>query len=115
VCTFADHLQVAPRQTLSFGAEELVLSIGRNSNATVILDPENTSQPDALLRRLPEPGGQTRVNEAGYLAAPPELIVQVASGFASIDLRDKQRAHCRNGAREYSPTPVTSSPGATRP
>jgi len=47
------------------------------TNATVILDTENTVQPDALLRRLPEHGGLTRVNEDGYLAGPPELIVEV--------------------------------------
>ena len=70
-------------------------------NATVILDPENTVQPDALLRRLPEHGGLSRVNEDGYLAGPPELIVEVASSSASIDLRDKRRAYCRNGVREY--------------
>jgi Uma2 family endonuclease len=71
------------------------------TNATVILDPENTVQPDALLRRLPEHGGLSRVNEAGYLAGPPELIVEVAASSASIDLRDKRRAYCRNGVREY--------------
>jgi len=57
-----------------------------HTNATVILDAENTVQPDALLRRLPEHGGLTRVNEDGYLAGPPELIVE---------------AYCRNGVREY--------------
>ena len=71
------------------------------TNATVILDAENTVQPDALLRRLPEHGGLTRVNEAGYLDGPPELIVEVAASSASIDLRDKRRAYCRNGVREY--------------
>ncbi len=58
-------------------------------------------QPDALLRRLPEHGGLTRVNEAGYLAGAPELIVAVAASYASTALRDKRRAYCRNGAREY--------------
>ena len=72
-----------------------------HTNATVILDAENTVQPDALLRRLPEHGGLTRVNEAGYLAGPPELIEEVAASSASIDLRDKRRAYCRNGVREY--------------
>ncbi len=71
------------------------------ANTTVILDAENTVQPDALLRFLPEHGGLTRVNEAGYLAGPPELIVEVAASSASIDLRDKLRAYCRNGVREY--------------
>jgi len=70
-------------------------------NATVILDAENTVQPDALLRRLPEHGGLTRVNDDGYLTGPPELIVEVAASSASIDLRDKRRAYCRNGVREY--------------
>ena len=70
-------------------------------NTTVILDAENTVQPDALLRRLPEHGGLTRVNDDGYLTGPPELIVEVAASSASIDLRDKRRAYCRNGVREY--------------
>jgi len=69
-------------------------------NATVILDAENTVQPDALLRRLPEHGGLSRVNEDGLLTGPPELIVEVAASSASIDLRDKRRACCRNGVRE---------------
>jgi Uma2 family endonuclease len=42
-----------------------------------------------------------RVNDDGYLASPPELIVEVAVSSASIDLRDKRRAYCRNGVREY--------------
>ncbi len=70
-------------------------------NATVVLDAENTFQPDALLRLLPEHGGLTHVNDDGYLAGPPELIVEVAASSASIDLRDKRRAYCRNGVREY--------------
>jgi len=71
------------------------------ANATVILDAENTVQPDALLRRLPDHGGLTRVNEDGYLAGPPELIVEVASSSAAIDMRDKRRAYCRNRVQEY--------------
>lgn len=71
------------------------------ANTTVILDPENTLQPDALLRYLSEHGGRSRVNEDGYLTGPPELIVEVATSSASIDLRDKRRAYCRNGVREY--------------
>jgi Uma2 family endonuclease len=63
-----------------------------HTNATVILDAENTVQPDTLLRC---------VTEDGYLAGPPELIVELASSSASIDLRNKRRAYCRNGVREY--------------
>jgi Uma2 family endonuclease len=72
-----------------------------HANVTVILDAENTVQPDALLRRLPEHGGLTRVTTDGYLTGPPELVVEVASSSASIDLRDKRRAYCRNGVQEY--------------
>jgi len=71
------------------------------ANTTVILDAENTVQPDALLRRLPQHGGLSRVTAEGYLAGAPELIVEVAASAASIDLRDKRRAYCRNGVREY--------------
>ena len=67
------------------------------ANTTVILDAENTVQPDALLRRLPEHGGLTRVNEDGYLAGPPELIVEVAASSASIDLR-----HALVAAQEFA-------------
>ena len=37
------------------------------TNITVILNAENTVQPDALLRHLPEHGGLTRVSEDGYV------------------------------------------------
>jgi Uma2 family endonuclease len=70
-------------------------------NATVRLDPENVPQPDALLRILPECGGQTRLDAAGYLFGPPELIVEVAASSVSIDLHDKLRAYRRAGVREY--------------
>ena len=53
------------------------------------------------MRRRPEPDGLTRVNADGCLAGPPELMVEVAASSASIDLRDKRRAYCRNGVREY--------------
>jgi Uma2 family endonuclease len=71
------------------------------TNPTVTLDAENTVQPDALLRRLPAHGGLTRVSEDGYLIGPPELIAEVAGSSASIHLRDKRQAYCRNGVREY--------------
>ncbi len=58
-------------------------------------------QPDSILRRLPEHGGLSRVNEDGYIVGPPELIIEVAASSASIALRDKRRAYVRNGVREY--------------
>jgi Uma2 family endonuclease len=79
------------------------------TNITVVLDTENTFQPDALLRRLPEQGGLTRPTEEGYLAGAPELVVEIAASSASIDLRDKFRAYCRNGVREYIVWRVTEN------
>jgi Uma2 family endonuclease len=71
------------------------------ANVTVRLDPENVPQPDALLRILPECGGQTRLDAAGYLFGPPELIVEVVASSVAIDLHDKLRAYRRAGVREY--------------
>ena len=79
------------------------------ANVTVILDAENTAQPDAVLRRLPRFGGATRETEDGYLAATPELIVEIAVSSGSIDLRDKRRAYCRNGVPEYLVWRVTEN------
>jgi Uma2 family endonuclease len=71
------------------------------SNTTVILDSENTPQPDSLLRLRSEYGGKTTVNEAGLLVGPPELCVEIAVSSASIDLGGKWRAARRNGVVEY--------------
>ena len=70
-------------------------------NATVRLDLDNEVQPDALLRRLPACGGQTRVGDDDYLDGAPELIAEIAASSASYDLHDKLRAYRRNGVREY--------------
>jgi hypothetical protein len=53
------------------------------------------------LRILPECGGQARLDAAGYLFGPPELIVEVAASSVAIDLHDKLRAYRRAGVREY--------------
>lgn len=71
------------------------------ANLTVQLDPENTVQPDALLRLLPEHGGECRPGDKGYLRGAPELIVEIAASSASVDLHDKRRAYERNGVKEY--------------
>lgn len=70
-------------------------------NGTVKLDADNIFQPDGLLRKLPEKGGMTRVDEDGYLAGPPELIVEIAASSASIDLHRKRDVYLRHGVPEY--------------
>lgn len=72
-----------------------------SDNATVRLDWDNEPQPDALLRILPQFGGQTRI-ENDYIAQAPELVVEIARSSVSYDLHDKKKeAYRRNGAREY--------------
>ena len=68
-------------------------------NATVRLDVENEPQPDALLRI--DVGGQSTVDEDGYVAGAPELIAEVAASSASYDLHDKLDAYRRNQVQEY--------------
>ena len=69
-------------------------------NSTIRLDWDNEPQPDALLRILPEYGGQSRL-EAGYVTEAPELVAEIAATSASYDLHDKLNAYRRNGVREY--------------
>ncbi len=70
-------------------------------NTTVILDADNTPQPDACLCLKPGRGGRTRISAKKYLMGAPELIVEVAASSASIDLNDKMDAYARNGVGEY--------------
>jgi Uma2 family endonuclease len=71
------------------------------ANTTVILDADNTPQPDACLCLKPGRGGRMRISEKKYLMGPPELIVEIAASSASIDLHDKMEAYARNGVGEY--------------
>jgi len=70
-------------------------------NATAILGDDSEPQPDAALIIEPERGGQTSVSEDGYATGPPELIVEVASSSASIDLHAKRRDYEQAGVLEY--------------
>jgi Uma2 family endonuclease len=64
-------------------------------NATVILDSENTLQPDGILQ-FKRTSGRSK-----YLEGPPEMIIEVAASSASIDTREKLRACERNRVPEY--------------
>jgi Uma2 family endonuclease len=70
-------------------------------NATVRLDLDNETQPDAFLIIRPERGGQTRISEHQYIEGAPELVAEVASSSASYDLGKKQHVYRRSGVREY--------------
>ena len=72
-----------------------------DDNATVRLDLDNEPQPDALLRIDPAAGGRSRLSADDYIEGGPELIVEVATSSAAIDLHDKLGSYRRNGVREY--------------
>ena len=70
-------------------------------NATAILSDDSEPQPDAALVIDSESGGQSSLSEDGYATGPPELIVEVASSSASIDLHAKRRDYEQAGVLEY--------------
>lgn len=71
------------------------------ANSTTRLSPDDVPQPDALLRILPECGGQSRLDAAGYLLGAPELIVEIAASSVSLDAGDKLVAYRRARVQEY--------------
>ncbi|NJK51605.1 MAG: Uma2 family endonuclease [Leptolyngbyaceae cyanobacterium SU_3_3] len=68
-------------------------------NSTTRLDLDNEPQPDALLRI--EVGGSSTISEDGYIEGAPELVVEIATSSAAIDLGAKRNAYRRNGVQEY--------------
>jgi len=71
------------------------------ANPTLILDSENTPQPDSALCYTPAKGGRARINSNGYLTGAPELICEVSSSSASLDMNAKLAAYRRSGVQEY--------------
>lgn len=70
-------------------------------NSTVRLDLDNEPQPDALLRLEPALGGNSWIDDDGYINGGPELIAEVAASSAAYDLHDKPKVYRRNGVQEY--------------
>lgn len=71
------------------------------TNVTLLLGPDDTPQPDAMLRVLPECGGATVVDAKGYLQGGPELVVEIAASSASNDVHEKLATYRRARVREY--------------
>ena len=67
-------------------------------NVSVRLDPVSEVQPDALLRLE---HGQSRVSEDDFIEGAPELIAEVASSSAAIDLHRKLGVYLQSGVQEY--------------
>lgn len=68
---------------------------------TVILDSRNEPEPDAVLLRRSESGGQSRISLEDYITGAPELVVEISASSVSMDLGPKLQAYQRNGVREY--------------
>ena len=69
-------------------------------NSSLRLDLDNMPQPDCLLMRLPEFGGQAEIVD-GYIDGAPEWVGEVSSSTVSIDLHAKLNVYRRSGVREY--------------
>ncbi len=70
-------------------------------NATVILGDDSEVQPDGQLRIPRDLGGQTEINEDGYITGAPELVAEVALSSRSHDLNAKKFDYERAGVCEY--------------
>ena len=70
------------------------------ARVTVLLPPDSEPEPDVSLIIEPDCGGRTRV-EDGYLAGPPELVIEIANSSVSCDLDSKYRMYEKLGVREY--------------
>ena len=69
-------------------------------NATTLLGPRSEPQPDALLRILPECGGQTAAHPK-FVSGVPELVLEVSHSSRYTDLGPKLDDYERAGVREY--------------
>jgi Uma2 family endonuclease len=70
------------------------------TEASTALDDLAEVQPDALLRILPERGGQTR-KHGNIIAGAPELVVEVANSSRAKDLGPKLADYERAETQEY--------------
>ena len=81
-----------------YGIETFGVSAGDSSSLKLDLD--NMPQPDCLLLRLPEFGGQADIVD-GYIEGVPEWVGEVSSSTVSLDLHAKLNVYRRNGVQEY--------------
>jgi len=70
-----------------------------SDNGTTILGDDSEPRPDAFMRI--GAGGQTRLNDKGYVVGCPELVCEIANSTVSYDLHAKLLDYDRYGAQEY--------------
>lgn len=75
--------------------------VAARPNATVFLAKGSAAQPDWYLRIERAAGGQSFLDDDDYMAAAPELVVEVAASTISFDLHGKKDAYEKAGVREY--------------
>lgn len=80
---------------------QLVPGVDVGGNSSIRLEGDNMPQPDLLLRKVASRGGQSRIDEDGYIEGAPELVVEVAASTVSYDLHDKLEVYREFGVREY--------------
>ena len=61
-------------------------------NSTVRLDLDNEPQPDLVLMKLPDKGGQARISADDYIEGAPELAVEIVGSSRAYDLHQKKGA-----------------------
>lgn len=71
------------------------------SNGSFRVNEDNEVQPDQMLYIDSRHGGQSIVDEEGYLTGIPELVIEVASSSKSIDLGKKKRVYENQSIPEY--------------
>ncbi len=70
-------------------------------NGTYIAGDDYEPQPDAVMRIDERFGGNSWVNEDGYLEGSPEMVVEIASSSVSYDLHDKLEMYEKKRVQEY--------------
>jgi Uma2 family endonuclease len=75
--------------------------VDEGAESSLRLDLDNEPQPDVFLMILPEFGGQASFSDDDFVVGAPELVFEIASSSASIDLHRKLNAYRRNGVQEY--------------
>lgn len=68
---------------------------------TLQLAPKNGPRPDAHLRLPNWAGGNSYIDEKGWLTGAPELLIEIAASTANYDLHMKKDLYEQIGVKEY--------------
>jgi Uma2 family endonuclease len=70
-------------------------------DATAILGEDSEPRPDLTFRILPECGGQSWLDDEGYVQGTPELLAEIALSSRSLDMNRKREDYEAAGVGEY--------------